>query len=270
MKLDFEGNVLWINTYGDAFNDYGVSIRAFDDNSSIVAGYTYSGGAGAGDISLMRLGENGNIEWTKYYGGDGLDQPSELEITADNGFIVSGTTYSFGLTNGDAYIFKTDGNGFVYWSRTFGGPNLEQSFSIKQTYDGKYISAGVTSSFGSGLEDVFLFKIYGDGVFEWAKTFGSSSNDAGASIVARSDTGFVLAGYTQSYGAGNNDIYAIALKEDGLSCGSDSPVTPNGGDPMTLVTEVTISMLPVGTYETIDAGTTISSVSPGENTVCSQ
>ncbi len=270
MKIDFDGNVLWINTYGDAFNDYGVSIRAYDDNSSIVAGYTYSGGTGAGDISLIRIDPDGNITWTKYYGGEGLDQPSEVEITDDNGYIVSGTTYSFGLSNGDAYIFKTDVNGFVYWSRTFGGPNLDQSFSVKQTFDGKYILAGVTSSFGSGLEDVFLVKLYGDGVFEWAKTFGSTSNDAGASIVARSDTGFVLSGYTQSYGAGNNDIYAIALKENGITCGSDNPITPNGGDPLTLVTDVTISMLPVGTYETIEAGTTISTVSPGENTVCSQ
>jgi len=270
MKLDFDGNLLWINTYGDVFNDYGVSIKPYDDNSSIMAGYTYSGGAGAGDISLIRLDANGNIAWAKYYGGGGLDQPSDLVITADNGYIVSGTTYSFGLISGDAYIFKTDDNGFVYWSRTFGGPNLDQSFSINQTYDGKYISAGVTGSYGSGLEDVFLIKLYGDGVFEWAKTFGAASDDAGASITARSDTGFVLAGYTQSYGAGNNDIYAITMKEDGLSCGSDSPVTPNGGDPLTLVTDVTVLMYPVGTHETIEAGTTINSVTPAENTVCSQ
>lgn len=270
MKIDFDGNVNWINTYGDAFNDYSVSIRAYDDNSSIMAGYTFSGGAGAGDISLIRLDANGNTAWTKYYGGDGLDLPSDVEITNDNGYIVSGTTYSFGLSNGDAYIFKTDGNGFVYWSRTFGGPNLDQSFSIKQTFDGKFISAGITGSFGAGLEDVFLVKLYGDGVFELAKTFGSLSNDAGASIVIRSDTGFVLAGYTQSYGVGSNDIYTIALKEDGISCGPDNPITPNGGDPMTIVNDAVITKLPVGSYETIEAGTTINTVSPAENTVCSQ
>ncbi len=270
MKLDFDGNVLWINTYGDAFNDYGISIKPYDDNSSIMTGYTFSGGAGGGDITLIRLDANGNIAWTKYYGGSGLDQPSDVEITSDNGYIVSGITYSFGLNTGDSYIFRTDDDGFVYWSRTFGGANLDRLFSVKQTFDGKYISAGVTASFGSGLEDVFLIKLYGDGVFEWAKTFGSTSDDAGASITARSDTGFVLAGYTQSYGAGSNDIYAIALRENGISCGSDNPITPNGGDPVTIVNPAAIYMTPVGIYETIEAGTTINTVSPSENTVCSQ
>jgi hypothetical protein len=272
MKLDFDGAVLWMNTYGDAFNDYGSSIKAFDDNSSIMAGYTYSGGAGSGDIMLIRLDPNGIIDWTKYYGGDGLDQPFDLKITSDNGYIVSGITYSFGLITGDAYIFKTDINGFVYsnWSRTFGGPGLDQSFSIIQSSDGKYLSAGVTGSFGAGLEDVFLIKLFGDGEFEWAKTFGSSSNDAGASVVTRSDNGFSLAGYTQSYGAGNNDIYAITMKEDGLSCGTDNPITPIGGNPVTIVNPAAIFMLPVPNYEAIEAGTMINTITPAENTVCSQ
>ncbi len=269
IKTDFDGNILWVNTYGQALNDYGVSIRAFDDNSSIMAGYTFSGMGGTGDISLIRLFANGNAAWTKYYGGSGLDQPSDLRIASDNGYIVSGTTYSFGLVSGDAYIFKTDGNGFVYWSRSFGGTGLDRSFSVRQAADGKFIAAGVTASFGSGMDDVFLLKLFGDGVFELAKTFGSSSNDAGTSIAPRGGSGFVLAGFTESYGAGGNDIYVVTLKDDGNSC-TGNDVTPAGGDPVTLVNDAVISVLPLGTYETVEAGTTITSAAPSENTLCSE
>jgi hypothetical protein len=270
MKIDFTGNVLWINAYGESLNDYGVSVKPYDDNSSIVTGYTFSGGAGAGDISLIRLDPNGNIAWTKYYGGTGLDQPYDVEITSDNGYLIGGSTTSFGLTNGDVYFIKTDGDGLYQWSRSFGGAGLDLALSVKETYNGQYISSGITASYGSGLNDAFVIKLFGDGVFDMAKTFGSTSNDAGTSIVTRSDTGFVLAGYTESYGAGSNDIYVIAMKENGISCSSDNPVTPGGGDPVTSVNDATIFMIPAGTYETLEAGTVINSITPTENTICSQ
>jgi hypothetical protein len=270
MKINFDGDLLWVKAYGDLFNDYGSSIKAFNDNSSIMVGYTYSGGAGGGDISMVRLNPNGVVDWTKYYGGGGLDLPCDLEITSDNGYIISGVTYSFGLSSGDEYFIKTDGNGYVYWSRTFGGSNLDIAFSIKQTNDGQYISAGVTGSYGAGAEDIFVTKIFGNGEFNLAKVFGAAGSDAGTGVEVRSSGDFVLAGYTQSYGAGNNDILVMSLKEDGKSCSADNPVIPNGGTPSTIVNNVTIVTTNASTYETVNAGTIINSISPAENTVCSQ
>ncbi len=270
MKINFTGDIVWINVYGDVFNDYGSSIKAADDNSSIMAGYTYSGGAGNGDISLTALDPNGNVDWTKYYGGPGFEQPYDVEYTSDNGYIICGTTYSFGLTSGDEYFIKTDANGFVYWSRTFGGANLDQAFSVKETSDGQYISAGVTASFGSGQEDAMVLKIFGDGNFNYAKVLGGTGNDGFTGIDIRSDTGFVVSGYTQSIGAGNNDIYIATMNENGETCSGDSTITPSGGSPSTIVNSATIFMAPVTVYEAVNAGTMINSVSPSVNTVCSR
>ena len=79
-----------------------------------------------------------------------------------------------------------------------------------------------------------------------------------------------MAGYTESYGAGSNDIYVIAMRENGITCSSDNPLTPGAGDPVTVVNDATIFMIPAGTFETLEAGTIINSVTPTENTICSQ
>jgi hypothetical protein len=271
MKINFDGDILWVKAYGGAFNDYGSSIKAFDDNSSIMAGYSFSGGFGGGDITLARLTEGGIIYWMKYYGGGALDQPYDLEINSDNGYIVCGTTYSFSVSAGDEYFIRTYEDGSLAWSRTFGGMSLDEAFSVKQTNDGQFISTGVTSSFGAGQEDIFITKLYGDGVFNFSKVLGGANDDAGTGIDIRSDTGFVVSGYSSSSGAGSNDIYIATLGKSGSSCIGDSTFTPLGGNPNTIVTDsANYTSTPLGTYETLNAGTVINTVSPSENTICSQ
>ena len=271
MKINFDGDILWVRAYGGQFNDYGSSIKAFDDNSSITAGYSFSGGQGGGDITLARLTEGGIIYWMKYYGGYGLDQPYDLEINSDNGYIICGTTSSFGVSAGDEYFIRTYEDGTLAWSRTFGGMQPDVAFSVKQTQDGQFVSAGVTSSFGAGQEDVFITKMYGDGVFNFSKLFGGSGNDAGTGIAIRSDTGYVVCGYSSSYGAANNDIFTATLGENGSSCIGDSTFTPLGGNPNTVVTDsVNYSSTSLGTYTTMNAATVITDVTPSENTICTQ
>jgi hypothetical protein len=271
IKINFDGNILWVRAYGGPFNDYGSSIKAYDDNSSIMAGYSFSGGFGGGDITLARLTEGGIIYWMKYYGGGALDQPYDLEITSDNGYIVCGVTYSFGLTSGDEYFIRTYEDGTLAWSRTFGGMQLDVAYSVKQTHDGQFVSTGVTSSFGAGQEDVFITKMFGDGVFNFSRLFGGSGNDAGTGIAIRSDTGYVTSGYSSSYGASNNDIFTATLGGNGSSCIGDSTFTPLGGIPNTVVTDsVNYTSTPLSSYYTMEAGTVINSISPSEYTICSQ
>jgi hypothetical protein len=95
-----------------------------------------------------------DIQWTRTYGGFGNDAPSSIEQTTDGGFIISGLTYSYGAGQDDAYIIKTDPEGYVEWMKTYGGSDKDWIQSIKQTEDGGYIAAGVTYSIGAGLSDL--------------------------------------------------------------------------------------------------------------------
>jgi hypothetical protein len=127
------------------------------------------------------------------------------------------------------------------WSTTFGGPGEECGFSVRQTSDGGYIIAGYTDSYGAGASDVWLIKAGSSGSEMWNQTFGGSYNDYGHSVRQTSDGGYIITGYTMSYGAGASDIWLIKTDSSGnvawnqtfggseLDYGSSVQQTSDGG-----------------------------------------
>ena len=103
----------------------------------------------------------------------------------------------------------------ISFERTYGGLDYEEGFSVQQTSDGGYIIAGTTESFGAGIRDVYLIKTdsYGDTL--WTKTYCGSEWDLGRSVQQTSDGGYIIAGVTESFGAGLEDVYLIKTCPDG-------------------------------------------------------
>lgn len=133
-----------------------------------------------------------------------------LQQTSDKGFIITGEK------NGDVLLLKTDQNGNVLWSKTYGGLNDDRGCSVSQTDDEGYIITGFTESYGSGGKDVWLIKTDADGNEEWNRTFGGISDDSGLSVISGSVTGYIIAGYTRSYGTSNsNDVWVIKTDFNG-------------------------------------------------------
>ncbi len=130
------GNVIWQKTYGGTAGDYAHFVQQTTDGGYIVAGDTRSFGAGAGDAWVLKLDENGNTIWQKTYGGIGNDDLSAIQQTGDGGYIVVGNTRSFGVSNGDAWVFKLDENGNVIWQKTYGGTAGDYADFVQQTTDG--------------------------------------------------------------------------------------------------------------------------------------
>jgi hypothetical protein len=102
-----------------------------------------------------------------------------------------------------------------YFAKTIGGSDFDVALSIIQSSDGGYAVAGETSSFGAGGFDIYVVKLDSEGNVQWAKTIGGSSNDAALSIIQSSDGGYVVAGFTLSFGAGGFDIYVVKLDSEG-------------------------------------------------------
>ena len=119
-KRDACGNTVWFNTYGGGADDGGMCIRETSDGGFIVAGLSQQG-AGNYDVSLMKLDVNGIVTWFQDFGGPNDDRGLQVQETSDGGFIVSGHTSSFGAGGWDAYLIKTDINGALQWSKTYGG-----------------------------------------------------------------------------------------------------------------------------------------------------
>ncbi|MFH1319911.1 MAG: T9SS type A sorting domain-containing protein [Bacteroidota bacterium] len=196
-------------TIGGTSDDHGRSIQQTADGGYIFTGYTNSFGAGGNDVFLIKTDANGDTVWTKAYGGSGDDFGKSVGLTSDNGFIVSGYTNSFGAGNYDIYLIKTDSIGDTLWTKTCGGDSLDYSNAVHQTFDGGYIIIGYTNSFGAGSDDVYLIKTDSVGDTLWTKTFGGINSDIGSSIQQTADGGYIIAGQTNSFGAGAVDVYLI-------------------------------------------------------------
>lgn len=194
IKTDKSGNVLWTKTYGGTNWDFAYSIQQTADGGFIVAGGTYSFGAGDEDMFLVKTDSNGDTLWTKSYGGLYEDEASSVVQTSDGGYILTGHTKSFGDTNGDIYTVKTDNNGDTLWTKKLSFPGVDKATQIIQTIDGGYISTGLSEDILVGRNDAFIVKtdMSGDTVF--TKRFGSPNDAAAYSICESSFGGYVWVG----------------------------------------------------------------------------
>ena len=215
-------------TYGGTNWDEVSSVQQTSDGGYILAGYTSSFGAGSYDIFFIKADENGNIVWAKTYGGTGGDFSYSVQQTSDGGYIVAGGTNSFGAGGLDVFLIKTDADGNIIWAKTYRRTGDEWARSVHQTSDGGYILAGATNSFGAGSYDILLIKTDANGNIIWAKTYGGTGNDWAYSLQQISDVGYILAGLTNSFGAGDYDIFLINADANGEigSCGIVGNASP--------------------------------------------
>jgi len=112
IKTDANGNVQWAKTYGGTGGEVAHSVQQTSDGGYIVAGYTYSFGAGSADVFLVKTDANGNIIWAKTYGETGYDGVFSVQQTSDGGYIVADEKYSSGVDY-DIFLIKTDANGNI-------------------------------------------------------------------------------------------------------------------------------------------------------------
>jgi hypothetical protein len=159
IKTDANGNELWNKAYEGGGDDYGFMVTPTDDGGYILAG-TGSSGAGKKDFWLIKTDALGNKIWDKSYGGENDDDLGAAQQTPDGGYILAGTTSSFGAGGKDAWLVRTDADGNKLWEKTLGGAGDDYATNaVFETANGDYIMIGYTNSSGAGGNDVWLVKL---------------------------------------------------------------------------------------------------------------
>lgn len=217
IKTEPNGNSQWEKNFYGIDNTTGHSVQQTSDGGYIITGYIHSYNPVSLNVYLLKTDPNGNGQWQKTFGGLYWENGFSVQQTSDGGYIIAGSTSSFGVGSSDVYLIKTDPNGNKKWQKTFGGSDYDTAYSVQQTTDGGYIIAGhagaIEAAFGG---DVYLIKTDPNGNSQWQKTFGQSNyTDMAYSARQTLDGGYIIAGYTHSYGAGRSDVYLIKLCHDG-------------------------------------------------------
>jgi hypothetical protein len=215
VKTDADGNMQWNRTFGGTEADDANALVQTSDGGFAIAGVTLS--FGGEKAFLIKTDGSGNISWSKVYGtADNLSDASvsSMQQTSDGGFIMTGYISNFGAGMDDFYLVKTDMNGVILWTKTYGGTNNDDAASVAQTSDGGYIITGMTSSFADPNGDVYLVKTNASGDTLWTKTYGdveSGSMDMGNYVGQTADGGYIIAGVTSSTSSGE---FGLLIKTD--------------------------------------------------------
>lgn len=234
VKLDKFGVMQWNKGIGGYSSDVGQSVIQTTDGGFMIAGSSSSFSTNS-KIYLIKLDGSGNLQWDETIGGPTGEGAASIKQTTDGGYILVGSTMSYGAGIVDAYVVKINATGAIQWTRTIGGTDEDGASSIIQTSDGNYVLTGYTKSFGAGNYDVYVVKLDSSGTVLWTLTEGSSGYyEVGRSIIETSDGNYVICGDNASI-TNNNEAYVIKVSPAGNVLWARTTGGPNNDEGFSIV-----------------------------------
>jgi len=198
VKTDSMGIPYLHKSFGGISVEKGLSVKRTSDNGFILLGYTNSTGAGGYDIYMVKIDSAFGTQWEKTYGGADWEFGNCVQQTSDGGYILCGSTFSYGYGNQDYYLIKTNATGDTLWTKTYGGLNDDVAKSVIQTSDGGYAVTGYTKSMGDANGDFYTIKTDSMGDTLWTNKFGGAGIDLANGIVESMSGDYFVAGENAS------------------------------------------------------------------------
>jgi hypothetical protein len=280
-KTDSTGNLLWTKSFGDQFDEYGIDVKPVFAGGYILVG-TKSISANVNYVFATRINSTGGIAWQKVYSGGGIEEVQGVETTYDGGFLIYGTSGTYGtpgahviktLSDGtiqwrkvfggsrgasrcaakeiplggyilttrindsltavvnDVMVARLNPSGDTIWTLTFGGNQSDEPYDVDVCADGSFIVSGRTYSYGAGISDIFLSKISAGGQLMWTKTYGGSGIEMSFDADEATDGGYIISGWTDSYGFGLTDALLIRTDANGDTLWTSVSGTSGGNFP---------------------------------------
>lgn len=214
VKLNEVGDTVWTRVISSTRDVVANCAILASDSGYIVAGkmVTYE----STNFWVAKLGPSGHLLWSRTYRGSAGIGCGAYSIapTPDNGYIVAGYYTQLGPTD-DIWILKLNDLGDSIWARSYNHGSGDNAYCITTTLDGGYIAAGVTHPSGTPYLDALVLRLNASGDTLWTRTYGGTGDDQAYSIIATSNGGYLLAGWTTSIADGNYDAWLLNINDEG-------------------------------------------------------
>lgn len=197
VKTDRCGSLEWSTTYDFGGNDFGRKIRMTEDGGYVIVGSTenLNSCCSRSDILFFQINSKGGFEWAHTYGGPAGDEGNDVQSYFGKGYVIAGTTSSYGFGKVNGYLLFVDNNGVASWGRSYGGEAVEGFNSCAITASGDILAAGSSMSF-TGNQDLFIVRTDIGGSLIWANIYPTKGTDDARCIISFGKDEIMVAGYT--------------------------------------------------------------------------
>jgi len=211
MRLSGSGETLFELSLGGPQNDRVEAMVPVPDGGVVIAGFTASEGAGGRDIWLLRILPEGEVLWSRTFGGAGHDEAFDLVALGNGGFALTGHVWGGAAAAYDLAVLRVDAAGETIWQRTLDRARFEAGTALAALDDGGLVVVGTTSVAGLRDTDLWVLRLDAEGTVRWQRRFGGARGEQPSAVVAASAGGIVVAAETFSMGAGGGDIWLLGL-----------------------------------------------------------
>lgn len=222
LKIDSMGDSLWSRTYGGSGGEFCYAIRNTYDGGYALVGSTNSFGAGGADFWLVLTNGSGDSLLSETFGSTGDEVCRDVCLTPEPGYLLIGSTDSFGSGDDDVWVVSVDSDAFIFWDLTIGTSSYESGVSVVATQDSSFaVLAQASSPSGSG-SDVLLLKVsyWGDSI--WSSRIAGLTSYWPRAFSRAADGGYVVAGNHALSGGLGYDYFLLKLSEMGDSLWCDT------------------------------------------------
>jgi hypothetical protein len=217
VRTNSNGDTLWTRTYGGALDDEPSSLKATSDGGWIISASTESFGAGEDDFWLIKIDAIGNVLWQQTYGGPQVDYSTDVEQTADGGYVMTGYTAVSTFAFPDARLLRMNSTGAEIWSRTYGTPDDQEAFyDVIELADHGLMISGYNEDLvnGHGSWDAWVVKTDSMGMNLVGQYYGGFGWEMAHAIIPTSDGNFVFTGSTDLNFAIFTDFYVVKINSN--------------------------------------------------------
>jgi len=211
LKINNDGDTIWYKIYPDIGEETAYAITATNDGGFVMTGRDENNNNK--DLALVKINASGDLQWFRFFGGNTWEEGFYVIEDSQGNIVVCGIAQG---ATADVYIVKTNAAGELIWEKMYGETDKSEKGLCIQETQGGYVISGSQYIVENIDDDIYLFKIDGDGNQLWKKVYGGSNSDYGNSVKVLLDGKLILAGTTKTASVDGN-IYLLKTDANGVN-----------------------------------------------------